>query len=161
MQLINSFELQICNDLTELRRMSEWLQNAAESIALPSPIAWNLDLCANEAVANIILYAYQDHDPHQIYLRLELKKNHELYLLIQDDGKPFDPFKAFTPTLSDNIEDAKIGGLGIHLIRSLMDECNYCRSDGKNIITLTVRLNHTSACSFNNKDNTPSILCNS
>jgi anti-sigma regulatory factor (Ser/Thr protein kinase) len=148
MQIINNFELQIFNELTELRRMSAWLHSACASMALSESIRSNLDLCANEAVANIINYAYQDHGRHEIYLRLGLMENQVLCLTIQDDGIAFDPFETLPPTPFDNIENAKIGGLGIHLIRSLMDECNYRRSEDKNIITLSANLIPTPAHSL-------------
>lgn len=145
MQIIDSFELQITNELIELRRMSEWLHNACGSMALPEPVSMNLDLCANEAVANIINYAYKDHDRHEIHMRLELLENQALCLTIKDDGMPFNPFESLPPAPFDKIENAKIGGLGIHLIRSLMDECNYRRSENKNIVTLSANLNQNQA----------------
>lgn len=140
MPITNSFDLQIINEFIELRRMSEWLHNASESMAVPQSLAYNLDLCANEAVANIILYAYQNHEQHQIQMRIELKENQELCLTIQDDGMPFNPFEVLPPAPFDTIENAKIGGLGIQLIRSLMSECKYSRVNGNNIITLHASL---------------------
>lgn len=133
---MNSFELQIFNDFIELRPMSEWLHHVAECLVLPEPLVKDLDLCANEAVANIILYAYEDQDQHQIQMRIELKKNQELCLTIQDDGKPFDPFKAVLPDSYDKIGDVNIGGLGIKLMRSLVDQCHYQWLNGKNILSL-------------------------
>lgn len=140
MQMTNNFELQIFNELTELRRMSEWLHHACENLDLPGTLALNLDLCANEAVTNIIHYGYKDHDRHEIHIRLELKENQTLCLTIQDDGIPFNPFETLPPAPFDSIENAKIGGLGIHLIRSLMDECNYRRFKDQNIVTLSASL---------------------
>lgn len=144
MPVTTNFELTIINELKELRRMSEWLHSACESMALPKPLSLNLDLCANEAVANIIQNAYQDQNRHEIQLRFELKQSHAVYLTIQDDGIPFNPFEALPPTPFDEIENAKIGGLGIHLIRSIMDECNYRRFKDKNIITLSANLTQAS-----------------
>lgn len=123
--------------------MTEWLRNAGKSMDLPESLTWNLDLCANEAVTNIISYAYKDHDRHYIDLRLELTENQVLSLTIQDDGMPFNPFEVPPPVPYDTIENAKIGGLGIHLIRSLMDECDYCRSNGKNSSTLRTNMSET------------------
>lgn len=143
MYIIKSFQLQIFNEFTELRRMSEWLHNACECMAVPESIQSNLDLCTNEAVANIINYAYKDHSRHEIHMHLELKENQLLYLTIQDDGIAFNPFETLPPAAFDKIENAKIGGLGIHLIRSLMDECNYLRFKDKNIITLSANLIQT------------------
>jgi anti-sigma regulatory factor (Ser/Thr protein kinase) len=150
MPATNRFELQIANELEQLRRMSEWLSVAAESLELSDTLAWNLDLCANEAVANIILYGYEDQRQGQIALRLELKANEAVCLSIEDDGKAFNPFTVLPPAPYDTIENAPIGGLGVHLIRSLMDDCHYRRSDDKNIITLCSRLNQASASASSN-----------
>ncbi len=139
-----SFELVIINELKELRRMSEWLQNACGSMNLPKPLSLNLDLCANEAVANIILNAYQDHNSHEIHLCLERKQGDVVCLTIQDDGIAFNPFETLPPVPFDTLENAKIGGLGIHLIRTIMDECNYLRFKDKNIITLCANIIRTS-----------------
>ena len=141
MQRIDCFELQIHNDLIELRSMSEWLSQACNKLAMTDDLARDLDTCANEAVANIILYAYEDLERHQINMRIELK-DASLIFTIQDDGIAFDPFNA-KATLSqsyDKIGDITIGGFGIKLIRSLANKCRYCRSDSKNIISMSFYL---------------------
>lgn len=158
MQLIDSFELQIMNDLMELRSMSAWLHKTCENLAVPESVAKDLDLCANEAVANIILYAYEDHEKHQINIRLELKKNQELSVTIQDDGNPFDPFEAILPGSYDKIGDFQIGGMGIQLMRSLANECKYCRLNGKNIVTLCFHLCQTASTSVQSEDS-PLLNC--
>jgi serine/threonine-protein kinase RsbW len=140
MQVTNSYDLQIINDFSELRHMSAWLYASAESMALPEKVAMHLDLCANEAVTNIISYAYKDRNRHQIQMRIALIDNRIVCLNIEDDGMPFNPFDTQPPAPFDNIENAKIGGLGIHFMRSLMDECHYRRSDGKNIVTLSANI---------------------
>lgn len=145
MKITKCFELQILNDFMELGRMTEWIRNAGESMALPESLVWNFDLCANEAITNIISYAYKDDDRHYIDMRFELTENEVLRLSIQDDGIPFNPFEALPPTPYDTFENAQIGGLGIHLIRSLMDECHYCRPNGKNITTLCAAISQTTA----------------
>jgi anti-sigma regulatory factor (Ser/Thr protein kinase) len=158
MKLIDNFELQIMNDLMELRSMSAWLHKTCENLAVPESVAKDIDLCANEAVANIILYAYEDHEQHQINIRLELKKNQELSVTIQDDGNPFDPFKAILPEFYDKIGDVQIGGMGIQLMRSLANECRYCRLNGKNIVTLCFHLCQTASSSVQN-ENSPLLNC--
>jgi anti-sigma regulatory factor (Ser/Thr protein kinase) len=137
MKLINCFELQILNDIIELRSMSEWLDKACKNFAISDELAKDVDVCANEAVANIILYAYEDLESHQITMRIEVK-DQSLILTIQDGGIAFDPFnfKAILPQPYDNIGDTTIGGFGIKLIRQLTNECSYYRSDNKNIISL-------------------------
>ena len=149
MQPIDCLELQIYNDLIELRSMSEWLSQACKKLAMTDDLARDLDACANEAVANIILYAYEDLESHQINMRLELKDS-SLIFTIQDDGIAFDPFnsKATLSQSYDTIGDITIGGFGIKLIRSLANECNYCRSDNKNIMSLGFYLYQASATSI-------------
>ncbi len=140
--------------------MSEWLHNACKILVVHESLARDLDVCANEAVANIILYAYEDHERHHINMRLELKKNQELSLTIQDDGIPFDPFKAVLSESYDKIGDVKIGGLGIQLIRNLANECQYCRLNGLNIINLGFHLYQTSASSTNSANSSLLNCCN-
>lgn len=132
----NNFELQIFNDIKDLRIMSEWLYHVSEQQMLPESLAKDLDICANEAVANIILYAYDDALSHQIQLRIELKKDNRLCLTIQDDGKPFDPNKAVLSNSYDKIGNVTIGGLGIKLIQSFANQCDYQRINNKNILSL-------------------------
>jgi len=158
MQLIDSFELLIINDLMELRSMSEWLKKICGNLAVPESVVKDLDLCANEAVANIILYAYEDHEKHQIKIRLELSKDQKLNLTILDDGNPFDPFKAILPESYDKIGDIQIGGMGIQLMRSLANECKYCRLNGKNIISLCFQLYQTPSSS-DQSENSPLLNC--
>lgn len=146
--MTDSYELVIINELTELRRMSEWLQHSCDIMKVPKSLSLNFDLAANEAVANIIQNAYQDQNNHEIYLRLECKSNSVICLTIQDDGMAFNPFDVIPPTPFDTLENAKIGGLGIHLICNTMDGCHYHRHNNKNIITLCANLMPTSNLNY-------------
>jgi anti-sigma regulatory factor (Ser/Thr protein kinase) len=72
---------------------------------------------------------------------MELELDHErLKLTLTDDGPPFDPFSQAAPDTTLSIEDRPIGGLGIHLVRKLMDEISYERRDGHNVVVLVKRL---------------------
>ena len=138
--------------------MSEWLKKMCGNLAVPESVVKDLDLCANEAVANIILYAYGDHEQHQIQISLERMKDQELSLTIQDDGNPFDPFKAILPESYDKIGNIQIGGMGIQLMRSLANECKYCRLNGKNIISLGFQLCQIPSTS-DQSENSPLLNC--
>ena len=83
----------------------------------------------------IFSYAYADEDEHDIEVDVELSGN-RLVVTIRDDGVPFNPFGLATPDTSASIEQRKIGGLGIHLVRSVMDEYLYQRQINKNVVTL-------------------------
>ncbi len=131
--------LVIGNDAAELRRMSQWLRDSAAAADIAPDLVFALDHCANEAVINIIDYAYDDAARHDI--TLELNRTAEgACMVIRDDGKPFNLLQAPEHENCGCIADAKIGGLGIHLIRCLMARCEYRREDGENVLTLEANL---------------------
>lgn len=134
----SSHRLTVRNDFSELRRMSAWLAQAAIACGLPRERIFDLDLCANEVVTNIISYAYEQAGGHEIDLRLH-RASHGVSLEIQDDGRPFNPLAAALAPPPANLEEAPIGGLGIRLIRGMAAGCEYRRQDGMNVLTITAR----------------------
>lgn len=135
----SDYSLVIPNQIAALRKMSEWLQSALEEMGMNDQIMFRFDLCANEAVSNIIGYAYPDAGSHEIALRITLEAE-RLSLGIEDDGIPFNPLVKPKKQTPANLEEADIGGLGIDLIRHYMDECHYQRQTGRNILILSVML---------------------
>ncbi len=125
----------IGNEMTELRRMSEWLVASGLASGIPQDVLFKLDVCANEAVTNIISYAYDDSERHDITLDL-IKTATGACLIIRDDGKPFNLLEAPPHHQPASLADARIGGLGIHLIRGLMSQCAYERENGINVLRL-------------------------
>lgn len=120
--------------------MTSWLRASCESAGISKDVAYKLDFCANEAVANIISYAYDGPEPRDITLELNETKG-GARLVISDDGKPFNVLAAPEHQPPENIEDARIGGLGIHLIRRLINDCEYRRADGLNVLSLEAQHN--------------------
>ncbi len=84
---------------------------------------------------NVILYAYRDEDDHEISTRVEFVAD-RLTVTIADDGVPFNPLSAKTPDIEASLEDRELGGLGIHVVRSLVDDVSYHRRIDKNVLTL-------------------------
>ena len=99
-----------------------------------------MNIVFDEMLNNIISYAYHDEDEHEIEIRVELSEN-RLTVSIVDDGIPFNPIGVETPDTELSLEERKIGGLGIHLVRRVMDKVSYQRRIDKNIATLVKRLN--------------------
>ncbi len=93
-----------------------------------------LQLVLEEIVTNLIRHGYDDDDPHEILVRLELEED-QLTIQIEDDGRSFDPKSARSPDTDAPILDRPIGGLGLHLVRSLVDELDHRRRAGRNILT--------------------------
>jgi anti-sigma regulatory factor (Ser/Thr protein kinase) len=123
-------------DLIELtNKADEFMQ----SHQLPLEIIYKVNLILEEALTNIIKYAYKDTLAHDIRIEMTLKE-HELIVEFQDDGEEFDPISAPTPETPDSISESPIGGLGIHLVKQMADGVEYNRHEGCNILTTRIKL---------------------
>jgi anti-sigma regulatory factor (Ser/Thr protein kinase) len=125
----------INNQVSEIRRVGEWLDEAFRQLELPSDLLFKFDLCAEEAVTNTISYAYPENGVHEITLRL-LVSNLVVSLEIEDDGVAFNPLDTPQHVQPASLEEANIGGLGIALMQRLMDECTYVRKAGRNVLKM-------------------------
>lgn len=121
--------------LVALRPASQWLMAELIRLGLPSRWRFNMDLCAHEALTNIIEHAFAETADHFITLKL-LRIGDDLALEIEDDGALFNPLRRPAHTQSASVIDAPIGGLGVDIIRSFMDDCRYEERDGRNVLTL-------------------------
>jgi len=94
-----------------------------------------VELALEEAVTNVIKFAYDDEEPHEILIEVHRGPT-GIVLRVADDGRAFNPIDAPAPDFEKPIEDREAGGLGIHLTRSLAAKVEYERLDGKNILTV-------------------------
>ncbi len=135
-----SRSLTIHNTVPEISRMSHWLTDSLADNGLSKSIQFRFDLCANEAVTNIISYAYPENGTHKIDLFLTINPD-TVMLNIEDDGIAFNPLLVPEHSPSKSLADAKIGGLGIDLIRHYVDDFDYMRLDNKNVLSIKIKLN--------------------
>lgn len=131
--------LVIRNELSALREMSAWLEATIQRLEVPEPLVFKFDLCANEAVTNVISYAYPENGAREIGLRL-FREDEALCLEIEDDGIPFNPIERPKHVQPASLEEAEIGGLGVDLIRTFMDECHYARRSGRNVLKMVAHI---------------------
>ena len=119
------------NDLSELGRLNDAVTRFWSENRLPEALVPDVTLALEEVFANVVMHGYRDTNPHEILVRLGLEKG-AVVLVVEDDGVPFNPLEA--PPVDTNlpIEDRPVGGLGIHLVRSVMSDVSYRRADGKN-----------------------------
>lgn len=117
------------------------LQEFARQHSLPAAVVNAADLALEEHVTNILNYAHPDSTSatHTIHIRFAAG-NGQLQVEIEDDGRPFNPLDLPPVDTSLPLEEKPVGGLGIHLIRTLMDEVTYERLAGKNILRLRKRI---------------------
>ncbi|MBN1948593.1 MAG: ATP-binding protein [Candidatus Cloacimonetes bacterium] len=134
-----SEEITLGNSLPEIRNVMQRLEELAEKWHLDNRILFDISLSLDELLTNIISYGYQDDTAHQIRIGIELKAD-QIIIVLQDDGREFNPLSAKSPDFRTGLNEKPIGGLGIHLVRKMMDGVDYRREAGLNILTLTKNL---------------------
>lgn len=128
------------NDIREINKLGPFFKEIAEKLAIDTNSARQLRLAVEEAMVNVIDYAYPLGTEGNVTLRL-MCDGHNLKMMIIDMGIPFDPTAKEKADTSLSAEDRQIGGLGILLVRELMDAINYERVNGQNILTLIKKIN--------------------
>ena len=123
------------NQIGELSTLAEQIDDLAAQWDLAQAMAMNINLVVEEAVSNIIFYAYNNNYKHKIKISISLE-NKLLTIKITDDGIPFNPLEQQQPDINLPAEERPVGGLGIFLISHMMDELNYIRKGNQNILTL-------------------------
>ena len=128
------------NDVHEVARFSSFMESATQKMGIEKTHARKLRLAVEEAVVNVINYAYPVGTEGTVEVRL-MSNAHRIKMMIIDSGVAFDPTSKEKVDTTLLAEERQIGGLGILLVRELMDSINYEREDGKNILTLIKNLN--------------------
>jgi anti-sigma regulatory factor (Ser/Thr protein kinase) len=129
-------ELRLEPLLSEIPRLIEWIEARCAAAGIIGEVAMKLALALEEAVANAINHGLPGSPPPpHIKVRLEIAPGFVIAEVI-DNGQPFDPTGAPAPDLSLPLEERQPGGLGIHLMRELMDGLDYRRSGNRNILRL-------------------------
>src|SRR5258706_14877639 len=111
--------------------MERLLDEFAEANALPVELLRDLKVVLDEIVSNIVRYAYGEGQRKSVRLRLSLV-NGVVEMAVEDDGRAFDPLDHPVPDTNAPLAERRIGGLGVHLVRRLMDEVAYSRIDNQN-----------------------------
>ena len=125
----------IDNQIGELSFLAEEIEKLAEEWNLPMALAMNINLVIEEAVSNIIFYAFADNEKHEIKISISLNID-KLLIEIADNGLPFNPMLQQEPDITLPLKERPVGGLGIFLITQIMDEVSYVRQKNQNILTL-------------------------
>jgi PAS domain S-box-containing protein len=133
---VKSLALEILNKYEEMPIVFDSWKKFAKENAIDDKLRRNVSVVIDEFLNNIISYAYEDEIDHVIEIVFKLSGNRFVMSLI-DDGKPFNPFeKDSLKSLNTPHQERKLGGFGIHFVKSIMDEYHYDRKIDKNEITL-------------------------
>ena len=132
-----SASLLIRNDVAELTRMAAWIDAWANQHHVADQTVQRVDLCAAEAVTNVMTHGARPEHAGDVELRIG-QRGEAVVFEIEDDGIAFDPTQAPLPP-AVTMDSDRVGGWGMRIVRSLSDEVRYRRIDGRNRLTLTFR----------------------
>lgn len=139
MTSIPHLTLHFANSAEEAPRVQKRVDNFLHELRIPDTIINKILLCIDELVTNIIAHAYTDKEEHAVQMECRVEGN-KIILELRDDGVPFDPTKQSRPNVKMSIESRDIGGLGIHLVTTLMDTVEYHREGDYNVLTVSKKI---------------------
>ena len=126
------------NHLSEIARVAHVVEQFGSRHSLPARLVFEVNLALDEILNNVIAYAYDDGAEHEIVVRLTVQPG-ELVVQVEDDGRAFNPLDVAEPSLDVSLSERQIGGLGMHLVRKVIDDLQYRRCDGRNVLVMTKR----------------------
>ena len=132
------FSITIENDIEQIQEVVESLTTFGNTHKISPKILYQLSLSIDEILTNIISYGYE-HEDHEIDIHIDFKDK-TILVKFSDSGEPFNPVEFTPPDMSTDLEERELGGLGIHLVKSMMDGVDYKREKDKNILILTKKV---------------------
>jgi serine/threonine-protein kinase RsbW len=139
---MNKKRIEIVNNLSELESLVAFVQKTSDEWNLSPKLRFNLNLVLEELVTNTISYGYHDipNQDQTINIVMVLDDG-KLSITITDRAQAFNPVQKEDPSIHNkSIEEREVGGLGIYLVKQLMDEIEYKREDGQNVLVLRTEL---------------------
>lgn len=128
------------SDLKEIRDLNNFIKKVGAALLLDEKMTRKIRLAVEEAVVNVMEYAYPEGKKGDVTVAAKADSN-RLKIIITDQGKPFDPTQKEKADVSLTAEERPIGGLGLLLVRELMDSINYEREGNSNVLTLRINYN--------------------
>ena len=129
-------EIRIINQISELQKVAQFIEGIGEELRLSAELQMNLNLVLEEMVSNVIFYAYPDDVEAEIEI-VAKSDSKELTFTLSDQGREFDPTIREETDLNVNPADRDLGGMGIFIVKNIMDKVTYQRLDDKNMLTMT------------------------
>ena len=134
---INEATLEVVSALPEIERAAAWLDAFAADADVPGEVTAKLHVALDEVLSNVINHAGRHGGPILLHLR---RCGQDIELRVVDDGLPFDPRRFEPVPLGVRVAERRVGGAGLLFIRTLMDDIDYTRRDGRNSLVLRKRL---------------------
>jgi anti-sigma regulatory factor (Ser/Thr protein kinase) len=123
------------NIFSEIERIAAAISAFGQKNDLSDEVIYDLRLVLEEIVSNIIKYGYKDNEEHQIDIQINLERN-ILTLEVKDDGNPFNPLEVGNTAVERPLDERGAGGMGIYIVKNLMNKSEYHRVENSNILLL-------------------------
>jgi len=133
--MVEKITYEFKNNLSELEGLKKNLDRFCQKLSLKEKCRFEMHLAVEEHFTNIVSHGYIDGAEHIIRMTLS-HRGKTIEIIIEDDGVPFNPLEIKPPNIKVPLEERKIGGLGIYLTKKCMNDVEYQRKKGKNILTL-------------------------
>lgn len=130
------WEISIKNDVEELGRVAVLVDNISDELHLSDEQHMNIGLVLDEMVSNAIFYAYPDGTEATIDIKAE-SDGQTLTFVLSDQGQEFDPTKVISTDMDENPAERPLGGMGIFIVKNIMNHVSYQRLEGRNLLTMT------------------------
>ena len=134
-----NIEVKLPNSLGALDQLHAVVGQFCRRRAIHPDTEFKIDLALDEIFTNIVRYGYDDQQPHEIVVRLKSGQK-SVRISIEDDARPFNPLLAPEVDVDAPVAERRIGGLGIHLVRNLLDQARYQRRPAGNRLILIKHL---------------------
>jgi serine/threonine-protein kinase RsbW len=134
-----SITIRLPVDLKEIERLNRIVRLFGDLHEVPGRTLYAVNLALDEVVTNIVLHGFDDAANQDVEARLTVKDG-VITAEIEDGGREFNPLNVPPPDLSADLDKRALGGLGIHLVKSLMDKVEYRREGSKNVLTVRKRI---------------------
>lgn len=123
------------NEIAEIQQLKAMMNEYGATHNIEQAVIQDVNLVLEEAISNIMFYGYEDTAAHQITVKLDVNDT-TLEIEICDDAKAYNPLETPKPDLDIPFDDREIGGMGVYLMRTIMDDMAYTREAGQNVLFL-------------------------
>ena len=129
----------LTNDVSQVTGLAEWVDEMGNALELDQAFVMKINLAVEEAVVNVMNYAYPKGETGEVRIEANAGET-ELQFTITDSGLPFDPTSVSEVDITSSLDERPVGGLGIHMIKQIMDSVTYERIDGNNVLKLIKKI---------------------
>jgi len=137
--MTDGLTISVRNALDELERVAGLVESYCTARGVSARTTFEVNLALDEVLTNVISYAYPEGGAQTITVRVA-REPERLVIEVEDSGRGFDPLTVPTPDVSRPLDERPAGGLGVFLVRTVMDDLEYHRQDGKNVLIMRKRL---------------------